>query len=232
MTTGHDPRMTCVVAVSAKTGKSFTQNKERLLSYIKSNPQTRLQDLSYTTTARRMHHDGFRKAYAVESIDQLIRSIHSDLSSSSEPIAIPRSASYIFTFTGQGAQYLGMGRQLFETNTSFRQNILDLDRICTRQGLPSFKWLVTSSSSESDPSPSESQLALVSIAVALAFLWQSWGIIPSAVIGHSLGEYAALCVAGVLSVSDTLYLVGKTSGDDGKEMCRKESCNVGCAIRL
>ncbi len=209
-TEGEDPRTTWVAAVSAKTANSFTQNQQRLLSYIESNAETRLQDLSYTTTARRMHHDNFRKAYAVESIDQLVRLMKKDLSSSSEPAAINGSSPCIFAFTGQGAQYLGMGRQLFETNASFRQSILDFDLICIRQGLPSFKWLVKSSSSdESVPSPSESQLALVSIAVALASLWQSWGITPTAVIGHSLGEYAALCVAGVLSVSDTLYLVGK-----------------------
>ena len=209
-TKGEDPRTAWVVAVSAKTASSFTQNTQRLLNYLESNPETRLQDLSYTTTARRMHHDAFRKAYAVESMDQLVRSMRKDISSSSEPTAITRPSSSIFAFTGQGAQYLGMGRQLFETNTSFRQSILDFDRICVRQGLPSFKWLVTKlPSDESVPSPSESQLALVSIAVALAFLWQSWGITPSAVIGHSLGEYAVLCVAGVLSISDTLYLVGK-----------------------
>ena len=207
---GEDPRTAFVVAVSAKTPKAFTENKERLLTYIESNPETRLQDLSYTTTARRMHHDAYRKAYAVENLDQLIRSMKKDLSDSPEPTATTESPSYIFAFTGQGAQYLGMGRQLFETNTSFRQHILDFDRICIRQGLPSFKHLISSSpSEESVPSPSESQLALVSIGVALASLWQSWGIQPSAVIGHSLGEYAALCVAGVLSISDTLYLVGQ-----------------------
>lgn len=209
-TRGEDPRTAYVVAVSAKTAKSFAQNKERLLTYIESNPEARLQDLSYTTTARRMHHDTFRKAYAVETMENLVQSMKKDLSSPSEPTAITRPSSSIFAFTGQGSQYIGMGRQVFETNASFRQSILDFDRICLRQGLPSFKWLVESSKpTESVPSPTESQLALVSIGVALAQLWQSWGIMPSAVIGHSLGEYAALCVAGVLSVSDALYLVGK-----------------------
>ena len=157
-----------------------------------------------------MHHDSFRKAYAVENMDELVSSMKKDLTNTKDPTAITGSSSQIFAFTGQGSQYLGMGRQLFESNASFRQSIEDFDRICMRQGLPSFKWLVTGSSPDkSVPSPSESQLALVSIAVALASLWKSWGIIPSAVIGHSLGEYAALCVAGVLSVSDALYLVGK-----------------------
>ena len=121
-----------------------------------------------------MHHDTFRKAYAIKSIDQLVRSMRKDLSSPSEPTAITRSSSSIFAFTGQEAQHLGMGRQHFETNTSFRQSILDFDRICVRQGLPSFKWLVTNFPlDELVPGPSESKLALVSIAVALASLWQS-----------------------------------------------------------
>ena len=209
-TEGRDPRTAYVIAVSAKTVKSFAQNKERLLNYIESNPETRIQDLSYTTTARRMHHDAYRKAYAVQNIGQLIRSMKKDLSNSLEPAVVTGCPSIIFAFTGQGSQYLGMGRQLFETSTSFRQSILDFDSICVRQGLPSFQWCITDSASKgSVPSPSEFQLALVSISIALASLWQSWGVTPSAVIGHSLGEYAALCVAGVLSVSDTLYLVGK-----------------------
>lgn len=209
MREGIDPRTAYVVAVSAKTSTSFKQNTQRLLEYIESNPETQLQDLSYTTTARRMHHV-IRKAYATESIDQLTQSMRKDLASSSEPTATTEVSSAVFLFTGQGSQYLGMGRQLFQTNSTFRKSIWDFDSICIRQGLPSFKWIITADASDSRlPSPGESQLALVSVALALASLWKSWGITPKAVIGHSLGEYAALCVAGVISVSDTLYLVGK-----------------------
>ena len=206
---GHDPRSAHVVAISAKTPYSFRQNTQRLLEYLQANPEMQLQDLSYTTTARRMHHV-IRKAYAVQSIDQLVQSMKKDISSSSEPGATTEHSSGIFLFTGQGSQYLGMGRQLYQTNRAFRKSISESDNICIRQSLPSFEWIVSAEPSEERvPSPSESQLALVAIALALASLWQSWGITPKAVMGHSLGEYAALCVAGVLSISDTLYLVGK-----------------------
>ena len=156
-----------------------------------------------------MHH-AIRKAYAVQSIEQLVQSMKKDVSNPSELGATTEHTSAIFLFTGQGSQYLGMGRQLFQTNTSFRKSISESDNICIGQGLPSFEWIVSAEPSEERvPTPSESQLALVAIALALASLWQSWGITPKAVIGHSLGEYAALCIAGVLSISDTLYLVGK-----------------------
>ena len=204
---GLDPRTTHVVAVSAKTANSFQQNIQRLLDYIESKPSTRLQDIAYTTTARRMHYV-FRKAYAVESLEQLVQSMKKDLASSLAPRSTTETSSAIFAFSGQGSQYMGMGRRLFETNSVFRKSIIDYDSICIRQGLPSFKSMLINDSSHK-VSPSQSQLALVSIAMALASLWKSWGIVPSAVIGHSLGEYAALCVADVLSASDTLYLVGK-----------------------
>ncbi|KAL8925721.1 MAG: hypothetical protein Q9172_002112 [Xanthocarpia lactea] len=203
---GVDPRTTHVVAVSAKTASSFKENTKRLIAHIDSSPELRLQDLAYTTTARRMHHV-FRKAYAVQSLEQLAKSMRKDLANDSAPKTTDDTRSAIFAFTGQGQQYMGMGRRLFETSSSFRKTVVDCDNICIQQGLPSFKSLL--STDTSDPvSPSQSQLALVSIAVALASLWRSWGITPTAVIGHSLGEYAALCVAGVLSLSDTLYLVG------------------------
>ena len=202
-----DPRTSHVVAISAKTASSFKENTRRLIDYIDSNPGIQLQDLAYTTTARRMHHV-FRKAYPVQSLQQLTQLMQKDLANASAPNTITESKSAIFSFTGQGQQYMGMGRRLLETNSAFRKTIVDCDKICIQQGLPSFKSLLISDTLDT-VSPSQSQLALVAIAIALASMWKSWGIKPTAVIGHSLGEYAALCVADVLSLSDTLYLVGR-----------------------
>ncbi|KAL9598139.1 MAG: hypothetical protein Q9219_004695 [cf. Caloplaca sp. 3 TL-2023] len=204
---GTDPRTMHVVAVSAKTPTSFKSNIQRLMNFVESNPAVRLQDLGYTTTARRMHHI-YRKAYAVESLEQLKHLMEKDIASESAAKPVSGTTSAIFAFTGQGQQYIGMGRQLFETNSVFRNTIIDCNDICIRQGLPSFKDLVMTSSSQA-MTPSKTQLALTSIAIALASLWKSWAMRPVAVIGHSLGEYAALCIANVLSVSDALYLVGR-----------------------
>lgn len=202
-----DPRTSHVVAISAKTASSFKENTQRLKDYIDSNPGIELQDLAYTTTARRMHHV-FRKAYTVQSLQQLTELMLKDLANASAPNTMTETKSAIFSFTGQGQQYMGMGRRLLESSSAFRKTIVDCDNICIQQGLPSFKSLLTSDTLDA-VSPSQSQLALVSIAIALASMWKSWGIKPTAVIGHSLGEYAALCVADVLSLSDTLYLVGR-----------------------
>ena len=206
---GTDPRMAHVIAFSGKTAYSLQENTKRMLQFLESNPGVRVQDLAYTTTARRMHHV-LRKAYVASNLQELTASMKKEIASPSGRGSASEAASAIFAFTGQGAQYVGMGQHLFRTSATFRKSILEYDEICVRQGLPSFKHIVTDESvNMKDTSPSQSQLALVSIAVALASLWQSWGITPRAVIGHSLGEYAALCVAGVLSVNDMLFLVGK-----------------------
>lgn len=103
-----------------------------------------------------------------------------------------------------------MGKQLFETSPQFQANIKQYDTICINQGFPSFQPLIDGSVSEiQDLSPVIVQLGAVCVQIALSKLWSSWGINPTVVVGHSLGEYAALYAAGVLSISDTISLVGK-----------------------
>lgn len=219
---GKDPRSAHVVSVSARSLTSLKQNKLRLLEYLNKNSQLSLADLSYTTTARRMHHV-FRTAHAVGSTKELIGLLTQDLAGSKEPDRNTEKPSVVFAFTGQGAQYAGMGQQLFETNAKFRDNILDFDAICQRHGLPSFLQMITDSNVDvTKLSPTQIQLAIVALEVALALFWQSCGLTPSVVIGHSLGEYAALCVAGVLSVSDMFYLVG-TRAQIMEKKCTRNS---------
>lgn len=180
-----------------------------MIEYLTTHPQAKLADISYTTTARRSHHV-FRTAYPAESINDLIELIDKDLQGSKEPPRIAGKQSVVFTFTGQGSQYPGMGQELFETCPQFQQSILEFDAICVQQGLPSFLPLITERGLDyKSLSTAQVQLALVSLELALAILWRSWGIMPNVVIGHSLGEYPALCFAGVLSVMDMLFLVGK-----------------------
>ena len=206
---GEDPRLAHIVAISARTLLSLKLNKQRMTEYLTSHPQIKIADISYTTTARRTHHC-FRTAYCVQSLKDLVKLLLNDLQGTNGIPRVDDKQSVVFTFTGQGSQYPGMGQQLFETCTTFRNLILEFDAICVQLGLPSFLTLITDSDlDEKSVSTAQVQLALASLGVALAMLWRSWGMIPEIVIGHSLGEYPALCFAGVLSVVDMLFLVGK-----------------------
>ena len=204
-----DPRSGHVVVISARSLPSLRLNKERMVEYLTSHPQTNIADISYTTTARRTHHV-FRAAYSGQSIMDLAGLLHKDLQESKDPLRIEDKPSVVFTFTGQGSQYPGMGHELFKTCKTFQRSILEFDNMCVHNGLPSFLPLITESDmDQTSASTVQTQLALASLDLALAMLWRSWGMIPNIVIGHSLGEYPALCFAGVLSVMDMLFLVGK-----------------------
>ena len=210
---GEDPRTYHVVACSARTPYSLKGNKERLLHYLQSDEEVAISDVAYTTTARRMH-DVFRSSYVAQTSKDLIRLISNDLE---QPVtAKPKSTSVrnsvVFAFTGQGSLYPGMGKQLFETSACFRDSILSYQKICDSQGLPYIIDIIAEDGVDiGSKNMAQIQLAIVFVELALAELWKSWGVQPDVLIGHSLGEYAALCVSGVISVSDALYLVGKRS---------------------
>lgn len=205
----QDPRPTHLVAISAKSVSSLMKNIEALTDFINANPDTSLPSLSYTTTARRIHHNH----RVIVSGPNLIK-IKSELQEAAlrqdqKPARQTAPPSVAFAFTGQGSQYAGMGKQLFQNFSLFRSDIQRFDRIGKRLGFPAIQPIIDGSLEDVQGlSPLELQLALTYLQMALARLWISWGAKPSVVVGHSLGEYAALNVAGVLSASDTIYLVG------------------------
>ncbi|KAI0024609.1 hypothetical protein F4780DRAFT_775556 [Xylariomycetidae sp. FL0641] len=206
---GTDPRGHHVVAVSGKTPNAFVNNSRRLLEHIIQNPEIRLQDLAYTTTSRRMH-SVLRQAHAVSSLGELSKALTTSLASEVIPKPSTVPPTPVFLFTGQGSLYANIAKELFETHPGFRDSILAYERICVSFGFESFVPLITSEDLDlAAASPQQVQLAIVSVELAITELWKSLGVQPSAVIGHSLGEYPALCTAGVISLSDCIYLVGK-----------------------
>ncbi|KAK2612556.1 polyketide synthase [Conoideocrella luteorostrata] len=201
-----DPRTAHVVTISAKSIQSLKGNLETLRSFVQKQTSTEgfLPKLSYTTTARRMHHP-FRVAIPAANCEQLLRKLDEEIGredhrrSSEAPVA--------FVFSGQGSQYSAMGQHLLHFAT-FRDAIHSYDNLAQRHGFPSIMPLVDGCVDIEDLEPLVVQLGTVCVQMALTSLWVSFGMQPDYVVGHSLGHYAALNAAGVLTASDTIYLVG------------------------
>ncbi|KAI6355512.1 hypothetical protein MCOR25_008158, partial [Pyricularia grisea] len=217
----NDPRTHQVVVCSGHTFNVMKKNERRILDYIINHKEASVADLAYTTSARRVKQHGVRTAWTVTNTNELGRILLKDTSKTEQ--STKRPGTIVFTFTGQGAAYRGMARKLFETSPLFRNSIMSAQRLCDLYGFPSVVEYIQGQEQKSAIAPeviaAQEQLSLVALQTALVDLLRFWGLKPDAVIGHSLGEYAGLCAAGVLSLSDTLYLVGRRAGLLGQH-CR------------
>ncbi|OOQ85606.1 Conidial yellow pigment biosynthesis polyketide synthase [Penicillium brasilianum] len=230
--TGKDPRTVHPVAISARSKSALKNNIANLVQYIDKNKNLfnvneshLLGDLSYTTTARRIHHP-FRVTATGSTLEEIRSALNSSASGDSFS-PVPAVAPGIgFVYTGQGAQYTGMGKELFENNSQFRANIERLDRIGRSQGFPSIMPLIDGSVPIEELSPVVTQLGTTCLQMALTKFWVSLGVTPTFVLGHSLGEYAALNASGILTTSDTIYLAGR------RAQLLVEQCKVGTHAML
>lgn len=206
----QDPRTSHIVTISAKTLTSLKANHHTLYKFLVAHPRTELSHLAYTTTARRMH-EPLRCAYVASSIEDLLAQLDSKIKEMDISLTRtrPKPPSCVFLFTGQGSQYSAMGMELFKSHDGFRDLLHMYDRIAQSLQLPTFIEVIANESGDISQYPTTIvQLAMVALEIAMATTMKEWGVYPTAVVGHSLGEYAALCIAGVLSVNDALYLVG------------------------
>ena len=224
-----DARNYHVVAVSAKTPTSLENNLKNLISWIDEQEDPTnlvLSRLSYTTTARRMHHPHrvMVSGSDLKSVQKSLRESLGRKDGSSRPIGTP---GFIFAFTGQGAHFAGMGADFYSKFADFRADIHRYDQICRQLDLPAIRCLFEDPArTYSEASPTMLQVASVCFQMALFRMWTSFGITPKAVVGHSLGEYAALYAAGVLSQADVISLVGR------RAQLLEEHCKQGSHAML
>ncbi|EAZ91777.1 type I polyketide synthase [Crocosphaera chwakensis] len=201
---GQIERPLQILGLSGKSKEALQELIVKYRGFLTKNKTISLADLCYTANRGRSHFD-----YRCHAIAATLPELCQQLEILSESIEKVRKLSKIaFLFTGQGSQYIAMGRELYETSPLFRNIINECDRLLKSyldQSLVNVLYKRTGDSLLDQTI--YTQPALFSIEYALAKLWQSWGVEPDVVMGHSVGEYVAACIAGVFSLEDGLKLI-------------------------
>jgi len=212
-TSSDSPRPAQLLILSARSEKALDQATDNLVEHLKSQPALHLADAAWTLQAgrRRFAH---RRAAVVRDIPEAIQALSQrDPKRVQTKVSTNDSANVHFLFPGQGSQHPNMGRQVYESEPVFRQAI---DRCCEIL-LPhmgeDLRPLLYPSRDLSEAETRHvtdtviAQPAIFTIEYALARLWMSWGIQPQRMLGHSVGEFVAACLAGVFSFEDALALI-------------------------
>jgi amino acid adenylation domain-containing protein len=202
------PRSCELLLLSARTPAALEARAAELARHLDENPDLELGDVAFTLREGRRHFTR-RRALVCSDTAQAVATLKAPFrADEADPGSRPAVA---FLFPGQGSQTAGMAREFYETEQVFRKEI---DHGCALLG-PSGKELLDLLLTVSEENGAESpihrtvmaQPGLFVVEHALARLWESWGIRPFTMVGHSLGEFVAATLAGVFAFEDAIALV-------------------------
>jgi natural product biosynthesis luciferase-like monooxygenase protein len=206
-------RTSQLLVLSAKSATALDAATVNLISYFKAHPDANLADVAYTLQNGRKAFDYRRVAVCRDTLDATSVLETFDHRKVFTGLQEPHERPIVMMFPGQGAQYAGMGAKLYEHEEVFRREVdRCLEILQPQLGFDLRQVLFTDEdhaveASERLKQTIVTQPALFVIEYALAQQWMSWGVIPAALIGHSIGEYVAACLAGVLDLEEALTLV-------------------------
>ncbi|MFF3536992.1 SDR family NAD(P)-dependent oxidoreductase [Streptomyces sp. NPDC002466] len=194
---------------SARTATAVAALEDRFDTYLSGTGDS-LADISYTLTEGRADH-ALRHALVVGTRDDAARQVRDRrLSAAAHAVPRGRAPKLAYVLPGQGSQYPGMARDLYAQEPGFAAAIdRCADVLRASHGLDLGEVLFADDADARDriDRTSVTQPALFSVEYALACLLRSWGLEPGAMLGHSIGEYVAAALAGVMEVDDALRLV-------------------------
>jgi len=202
-----------LLTLSARSETALENATDKLADHLKTHPAISLADAAYTLKVGRRAFN-YRRALVCRDAEDAIPALQKpDPNRLISACAEATNCGVAFMFPGQGAQYVNMGLEIYHLEQTFREQV---DQCCEllrphlgfdlREALYPSRELIEEAA-EKLKQTDVTQPALFVIEYALAKLWMEWGVRPAAMIGHSIGEYVAACLAGVITLADALALV-------------------------
>ncbi|HEX6292106.1 MAG TPA: type I polyketide synthase [Herpetosiphonaceae bacterium] len=190
-----------MLPISAQHPEALKELARRYHALLTDRAAPALHDLAYTASTRRTHHQ-YRLALIGASAEALAEQAQAVVSDDPmpDPTSHAQPSNVVFFFPGQGSQWSGMARDLLDSEPVFREMI----DACAAAFRPYTTWDLHEQLRNPMPDPPIDviQPTLFAVTLGIYALWQSWGIVPAAVVGHSMGEVAAAYAAGALSLDD------------------------------
>ena len=203
-----------LLTLSARTAVALDQTAEQLARHLTAHQELDLADVAYTLHVGRRAFS-YRRSVVVRNDDPsgavalLASQVHV------EPVGTGGPTPVVFMFPGQGAQYPGMAVGLYRSEPVVRRAIDHCAEVLTEYLGADLRRLLFAPARRQRAAAEElrntqwAQPALFTVCYALAELWRSWGVTPAAMIGHSVGEYVAAALAGVMALDDALRLIAR-----------------------
>jgi len=209
------PQASELLVVSARSEAAVAAARTNLAAYLRANPQTSLSAVAHSlqTGRRAFAHRSFVVGHTADDAASALEAASTAGSASAAARVLQgKNAAVAFMFPGQGSQYPDMARDLYVGEPEFRLHFDRCAQICRTvlgEDLAAIVYPAVNSPEAAKRlmNTKFAQPAIFAIEYSLAKLWMSWGIQPSAMIGHSVGEFVAAVMAGVMSLEDALPLV-------------------------
>ncbi len=208
-----DGRAKQLFLLSAKTKTSLDAMTENFRAWLEAHPDASLADASFTLMEgrRSFKHRRLIVGGTHEEVIDAIANKDTNLMGTRE--LHEAAPGVVFMLPGQGSQYVGMGRDLYASEPMFAENFDQCCALFTSALGTDLKAIIFPGADKEEEAAEQlkqtvyTQAALFTVQYSLAKLWMHWGITPQAMMGHSIGEFAAACLAGVFSLEDAVTLV-------------------------
>jgi amino acid adenylation domain-containing protein len=199
--------------LSAKSKTSLDAMTDNLRTWLETHPEASLADAAYTLQVGRRHFK-HRRLIVGGSHGELIEAIaNKDTNLTGTRELHEAAPGVVFMFPGQGSQYVNMGRDLCASEPVFKQLFEHCCELFSTEFGTDLKAIIFPKAGDEEKAAEQlkqtiyTQASLFTMHYSLAKLWMHWGIVPDAMMGHSIGEFAAACLAGVFSLEDAVKLV-------------------------